>query len=77
MREQTMSTTVDSIAPRQNWEYLVITVDPQDSLKEARRRLTEHSEYGKWELRRTLLYQGGTRRYWMRRRVMKVRSTLL
>lgn len=76
MREQTMSSTLDSISHRQNWEYLVLTVSPDDSLAEARRRLVEHAEYGKWELQRSLLYRGGMRRYWMRRRVMKVRSTL-
>lgn len=76
MREQTMSSTLDSISHRQNWEYLVLTVSPDDSLSEARRRLVEHAEYGKWELQRSLLYRGGMRRYWMRRRVMKVRSTL-
>lgn len=32
------------------YEYLVLTVSPVDSLPEARRRLVEHSEYGKWEL---------------------------
>lgn len=77
MREQTMSSTLDSITHRQNWEYLVITVSPQESLSEARRRLVEHAEYGKWELQRSILYRGGTRKYWMRRRVMRVRSTLV
>ncbi len=35
------------------YEYLVLTVSPEDSLPEARRRLVEHSEYGKWELERS------------------------
>ncbi|GAP55995.1 hypothetical protein AHiyo6_25600 [Arthrobacter sp. Hiyo6] len=30
------------------YEYLVLTVSPEDSLPEARRLLVEHSEYGKW-----------------------------
>ena len=41
------------------YEYLVLTVSPDDSLPEARRRLVEHSEYGKWELERSRLYVGG------------------
>ena len=76
MREQTMSSTLDSITHRQNWEYLVITVAPDESLNEARRRLVEHAEYGKWDLQRTVVYRGGMQRYWLRRRVLRVRSTL-
>lgn len=76
MREQTMSSTLDSITHRQNWEYLVITVSPDESLAEARRRLVEHAEYGKWELQRSIVYRGGMRRFWMRRRIIRVRSTL-
>jgi hypothetical protein len=58
------------------YEYLVLTVSPVDSLPEARRRLVEHSEYGKWELERSKLYLGGARRFWLRRRVMQVRRTV-
>ncbi|MEU3845879.1 MULTISPECIES: DUF5703 family protein [Micrococcus] len=76
MREQTMSSTLDSITHRQNWEYLVITVSPDESLAQARRRLVEHAEYGKWELQRSIVYRGGMRRFWMRRRIIRVRSTL-
>ncbi|GAA3056300.1 MULTISPECIES: DUF5703 family protein [Actinomycetes] len=59
-----------------NWEYLVITCQPRESLKEVRRRLADHAEYGKWELRRSRIYTGGVRKYWLRRRIMKVRATL-
>ena len=58
------------------YEYLVLTVSPDDSLPEARRRLVEHSEYGKWELERSKLYVGGGRRFWLRRRVMQVQRTV-
>lgn len=58
------------------YEYLVLTVRPDDSLHEARRRLVEHSEYGKWELERSVLYMGGGRRFWLRRRVMQVQRTV-
>ncbi|WP_235045903.1 DUF5703 family protein, partial [Paeniglutamicibacter gangotriensis] len=33
-------------------------------------------EYGKWELVRTCLYEGGGQKYWMRRRIMRVKPTL-
>ncbi|MET3173415.1 UNVERIFIED_ORG: hypothetical protein ABIB52_001247 [Arthrobacter sp. UYCu721] len=58
------------------YEYLVLTVSPDDSLPDARRRLVEHSEYGKWELERSKLYLGGGRRFWLRRRVMLVQRTV-
>ena len=58
------------------YEYLVLTVSPDDSLPDARRRLVEHSEYGKWELERSKLYIGGGRRFWLRRRVMQVQRTV-
>lgn len=76
MREQFLSSSVE----RQRdylgqYEYLVLTVSPDDSLPEARRRLVEHSEYGKWELERSRLYMGGGRRYWLRRRIIPVQRT--
>ena len=58
------------------YEYLVLTVSPDDSLPEARRRLVEHSEYGKWELERSKLYVGGGRRIWLRLRVMQFQRTV-
>lgn len=76
MQEREPTSALDSLSRRNNWEYLVVTVAPRDSLAEARRRVVEHAEYGKWELQRSVLYQGGARRYWMRRRVMRVQSTL-
>lgn len=76
MREQEITSSLDSLEQRQQWEYLVMTVAPRDSVSEARRRVVEHAEYGKWELQRTVLYRGGARRYWMRRRIMRVKSTL-
>ncbi|MDY6055391.1 DUF5703 family protein [Micrococcus sp.] len=76
MREQLMSSTLDAAARGQKWEYLVITTGPDQALAEVRRRLAEHAEYGRWELQRTVHYRGGARRYWMRRRVMRVASTL-
>ena len=38
--------------------------------------LTEQAEYGRWELARTLLFAGGERKVWLRRKVIRVRSTL-
>ena len=76
MQERELTSGLDSITRRSNWEYLVMTVAPRESLAEARRRVVEHAEYGQWELQRSILYRGGTRRYWMRRRIIRVQSTL-
>lgn len=57
------------------YEYLVLTVTPGESVPTAHQRLREHAEYGKWELERSRLYLGGGRRYWLRRRVLRVERT--
>lgn len=77
MQETPMVSSVDSLTRKHAWEHLVITVAPGESLVQARQRLVEHAEYGHWELQRTLLYKGGTRRFWLRRKAIKVESTLL
>ena len=58
------------------YEYLVLSVGPGDSVADARQRVREHSEYGKWELERSRLYMGGGRQYWLRRKVMLVERTV-
>lgn len=77
MREQFLSSSVERQRDyARQYEYLVLTVSPDDSLPEARRRLVEHSEYGKWELERSVLYTGGGRRFWLRRKVLNVQRTV-
>ncbi|HKU30712.1 MULTISPECIES: DUF5703 family protein [Arthrobacter] len=77
MREQFLSSSVERKRDyARQYEYLVLTVSPDDSLPEARRRLAEHSEYGKWELERSVLYIGGGRRFWLRRKVLNVQRTV-
>ena len=41
-----------------------------------RRLLVDHAEYGGWELARLRLYPDGTRKVELRRRIIRVRSTL-
>jgi hypothetical protein len=57
------------------YEFRVITLPPQISRAEARQLLTEHAEYGRWELARVRLYAGGTRRIWLRRKIIRVART--
>lgn len=58
------------------YEYRVLTLERSTGRGEARALLTDEAEYGRWELARTRLYAGGRRKVWLRRRIMRVRSTL-
>ncbi|WP_418277005.1 DUF5703 family protein [Isoptericola jiangsuensis] len=58
------------------YEYRVVTIDRDVSVPDARKMLTEEAEYGRWELARSRLYLGGERRVWLRRKIIKARSTL-
>ena len=40
-----------------------------------RQLLAEHAEYGGWELARLRRYPDGTRRVWLRRRIIRVMRT--
>ena len=57
------------------YEYRVLTFDRRTSRAEVRQALTDHAEYGHWELARTRLYLGGRRRIWMRRKIIRVQRT--
>ncbi|GAA1411141.1 hypothetical protein AUR04nite_02890 [Glutamicibacter uratoxydans] len=58
------------------FEYMIITSFPGEPKHVARAALREHADNGKWELVRTCRYEGGAYKYWLRRRVMRVKSTL-
>ncbi|WP_413250852.1 DUF5703 family protein [Sinomonas flava] len=76
MKERILTTTPDRAAgPGRQYEYLVLSVAPGDSVADARQRVREHSEYGRWELERSRLYMGGGRQYWLRRKIMLVERT--
>lgn len=57
------------------YEYLVVSVGPNDSTREVRKLLSDYAEYGKWELERSRLYVGGVSKFWLRRRVFRVERT--
>ena len=76
MREHFLnSTAVRERDYGRQYEYLVLTVNKGEPLPAARKLLTEHAEYGKWELERSCIYMGGSRRYWLRRKVLRVERT--
>ncbi|MFZ5870672.1 MAG: DUF5703 family protein [Actinomycetota bacterium] len=55
------------------YEYRVLTLPRGTTRSEARQLLTDHAEYGRWELARVRLYIGGARKVWLRRRILRVR----
>ncbi|MBW4095626.1 MAG: hypothetical protein HIU81_09760 [Acidobacteria bacterium] len=75
MKETFSTTETRSRDFARQYEYLVLTVSPTESLPAARQKVVEHAEYGKWELERSRLYAGGARQFWLRRRVLRVERT--
>jgi hypothetical protein len=59
------------------YSYLVLYMPRGMSRDAARRILTEHAEYGHWELARLLLNADGSRKATLRRKIIRpVRASL-
>jgi hypothetical protein len=58
------------------YEYRQLTLPRGTSRADARALLTEHAEYGRWELATVTLYRGGARSVRLRRRILRVQRTL-
>ena len=58
------------------FEYKRWTLPRGVSRSAAQRLLTDAAEYGHWELDRLLLFPDGTRKVTLRRRILRVKSTL-
>lgn len=76
MKETLLPAKLNTGTSHSRYEYLVVSVSGGEPLSPAYQRVREHAEYGKWELERTRLYIGGARKYWLRRRVLRVERTL-
>ncbi|MEU0521276.1 DUF5703 family protein [Streptosporangium sp. NPDC006007] len=59
-----------------DYSYLVLHLPRGTSRDVARRILTEHAEYGGWELDRLRLYPDGRRDVRLRRKIIRVSRTL-
>lgn len=57
------------------WEYQRLYLPRGTSRSAARRLLTDHAEYGHWELARLRLSADGSRRVVLRRKVIRVART--
>ena len=58
------------------YSYLNLYLPRGTSREVARRVLTEHAEYGHWELDLLRLYPDGRRYVRLRRKILRVASTL-
>ncbi|UFU04380.1 DUF5703 family protein [Ruania suaedae] len=58
------------------YEFRVVSIPASASRSDVRQLLTEQAEYGRWELARHRIYLGGARKVWLRRRIIRVASTL-
>jgi hypothetical protein len=58
------------------YSYMVLYMPRGTSRDVARRILTDHAEYGRWELARLRLYADGSRKVTLRRRTISAVRTL-
>ncbi|MDN5724955.1 MAG: DUF5703 family protein [Propionibacteriales bacterium] len=58
------------------WEIEKVRLDRSMPRNAVRKLLTDHAEYGGWELSRLRRYRDGTRDVWLRRKVLRVVPTL-
>lgn len=57
------------------YSYRVLYLPRGMSRDAARRILTDHAEYGQWELARLRLYADGSRKVTLRRKIIKAART--
>lgn len=62
-------------APSSHTQWRVVDIPTSITRAEATQILSEQAEYGRWELARSLVFVGGARRVWLRRRSMRVERT--
>ena len=53
MKETLQAVRHEKGAPKRQYEYLILSVRPDEPAPLAYQRLREHAEYGKWELERS------------------------
>ncbi|WP_082126795.1 DUF5703 family protein [Allosalinactinospora lopnorensis] len=58
------------------YEYRELRFPRGTSRSATRQALTEHAEYGRWELARVRLYPNGSRRITLRRKIIRQVRTM-
>ncbi len=64
-----------TVTARAEFETRELVLPRSTSRGTARQLLTEQAEYGGWELARLRLLPDGSRRVWLRRRIIRVART--
>lgn len=82
MTDATKIATGHIITPRRaaapsgsHMQWRVVDIPRDITRAEAARLLSEQAEYGSWELARSVMFVGGARRVWLRRRALRVQRT--
>jgi hypothetical protein len=57
------------------YEFRELTFPRDSDRSVVRQTLTEHAEYGQWELLRVRLFWGGMRKVVLRRKIIRVQRT--
>lgn len=57
------------------YEFRELTFARDQNRSAVRQALTEHAEYGHWELVRVRVFWGGVRKVILRRKIIRVRRT--
>ena len=70
-----MTSLEEQWAAMTEWEHKHLYLPRGTSRGAARRLLTDHAEYGHWELARLRLYADGSRRVVLRRKVIRAVRT--
>src|SRR5271165_5012184 len=71
LRQVESPVNLSTIGPMAEYTYLVVYLPRGTSRESARRVLTDHAEYGDWELSRLLLNADGSRKATLRRRIIR------
>jgi len=58
------------------YQYRVMVFPSGVSPGDLSRAIAQEAEYGHWELSRLLLYFGGRRKVWLRRKIIRVERTV-
>jgi hypothetical protein len=58
------------------YQYRVMVFPSGVSPGDLSRAVAQEAEYGHWELSRLLLYFGGARKVWLRRKIIRVQHTV-
>lgn len=68
--------TGSKFAHATEYEFRQLLLPRGTSRSATRQLLTEHAEYGRWELARLRRFPDGTRKITLRRKILRVRRTL-